>query len=131
MKLHDAITKFRTEQGLSQREFAKRCNLSHNTIHLLEKGINPRSGKPLIPDTITYKKIADGMGITMDELFTTLDQTEYVSLGTTMTDDDRLEALHQNPKLGLLFDRQRKMSDKDIDFMLELAERITKENYGE
>lgn len=131
MKLHDAITKFRTEQGLSQREFAKRCNLSHNTIHLLEKGINPRSGKPLVPDTITYKKIADGMGITMDELFTTLDQTEYVSLGTTMTDDDRLEALHQNPKLGLLFDRQRKMSEKDIDFMLELAERITKENYGE
>lgn len=131
MKLHDAITKFRMEQGLSQREFAKRCNLSHNTIHLLEKGINPRSGKPLIPDTITYKKIANGMGITMDELFTTLDQTEYVSLGTTMTDDDRLEALHQNPKLGLLFDRQRKMSEKDIDFMLELAERITKENYGE
>lgn len=131
MKLHDAITKFRTEQGLSQREFAKRCNLSHNTIHLLEKGINPRSGKPLVPDTITYKKIANGMGITMDELFTTLDQTEYVSLGTTMTDDDRLEALHQNPKLGLLFDRQRKMSEKDIDFMLELAERITKENYGE
>ena len=131
MKLHDAITKFRTEHGLSQREFAKRCNLSHNTIHLLEKGINPRSGKPLIPDTITYKKIADGMGITMNELFTTLDQTEYVSLGTTMTDDDRLEALHQNPKLGLLFDRQRKMSEKDIDFMLELAERITKENYGE
>lgn len=131
MKLHDAIIKFRMEQGLSQREFAKRCNLSHNTIHLLEKGVNPKTGKPLIPDTITYKKIADGMGITMDELFTTLDQTEYVSLGTTMTDDDRLEALHQNPKLGLLFDRQRKMSEKDIDFMLELAERITKENYGE
>ena len=131
MKLHDAIIKFRMEQGLSQREFAKRCNLSHNTIHLLEKGVNPKTGKPLIPDTITYKKIADGMGITMDELFTTLDQTEYVSLGTTMTDDDRLEALHQNSKLGLLFDRQRKMSEKDIDFMLELAERITKENYGE
>lgn len=131
MKLHDAIIKFRTEQKLSQREFAKRCNLSHNTIHLLEKGVNPRSGKPLIPDTITLKKIADGMGITMDELFTTLDQTEYVSLGTTMTDDDRLEALHQNPKLGLLFDRQRRMSEEDIDFMLNVAERITKENYGE
>lgn len=131
MKLHDAITKFRMEQGLSQREFAKRCNLSHNTIHLLEKGVNPRSGKPLVPDTITLKKIADGMGITMDELFMTLDQSEYVSLGTAMTDDDRLEALHQNPRLGLLFDRQRKMSEKDIDFMLELAERITKENYGE
>lgn len=131
MKLHDAITSYRLETGLSQREFAKRCNLSHNTISLLEKGVNPRSGKSLIPDTMTYKKIADGMGITMDELFMKLDQTEFVSLGTTMTDDDRLEALHQNPKLCILFDRQRKMSDKDIDFMLQIAERIGNENYGE
>lgn len=131
MKLREFIMKFREENGLSQREFAKRCNLSHNTIHLLEKGINPRSGKTLVPDTITYKKIADGMGMTMDELFMSLDQTELVSLGTAMTDDDRLEALHQNPKLGMLFDRQRKMSEADIDFMLQIADRIVKENYGE
>lgn len=131
MKLREFIMKFREENGLSQREFAKRCNLSHNTIHLLEKGINPRSGKTLVPDTITYKKIADGMGMTMDELFMSLDQTELVSLGTAMTDDDRLEALHQNPKLGMLFDRQRKMSEADIDFMLQMADRIVKENYGE
>lgn len=131
MKLREFIMKFREENGLSQREFAKRCNLSHNTIHLLEKGINPRSGKTLVPDTITYKKIADGMGMTMDELFMSLDQTELVSLGTSMTDDDRLEALHQNPKLGMLFDRQRKMSEADIDFMLQMADRIVKENYGE
>ena len=130
MKLKDAIIKFRQENNLSQREFAKRCNLSHNTIHLLEKGVNPRSGKELIPDTLTYKKVADGMGITMDDLFMSLDQTEYVSLGTAMTDDDRLEALHQNPKLGMLFDRQRRMSDADIDFMLQMADRIVKENYG-
>lgn len=131
MKLREYIMKFREENGLSQREFAKRCNLSHNTIHLLEKGINPRSGKTLVPDTITYKKIADGMGMTMDELFMSLDQTELVSLGTAMTDDDRLEALHQNPKLGMLFDRQRKMSEADIDFMLQMADRIVKENYCE
>lgn len=131
MKLNEAIRKFREENNLSQREFARKCNLSHNTIHLLERGINPRSGKELIPDTLTYKKIADGMGLTMDELFCGLDQTELVSLGTAMTDNDRLEALHQNPKLGLLFDRQRKMSDADIDFMLQMADRIVKENYGE
>ena len=40
---------------------------------------------------------------------------------------DRLEALHQNPRLGMLFDRQRNMSDTDIEMMLMLADRILKE----
>ena len=131
MKLRESIKAYRESLGLSQREFAKRCNLSHNTIHLIEKGIDPRSGKESIPDVATYKKIANGMGMTLDEFFKTLDKTELVSLGSSMTDDDRLEALHQNPKLGLLFDRQRRMSEADIDKMLQLAEWITKENYGE
>lgn len=131
MTLGQAVAKYREDNKLSVREFAKRCNLSHNAIFLIEKEINPSTGKKIIPDTLTYKKIADGMGITMDELFQRLDKNELVSLGTKMTDDDRLEALHQNPKLGLLFDRQRKMSDKDIDFMIQMADRILGENYGE
>lgn len=43
------------------------------------------------------------------------------------TDADRLEALHQNPRLGLLFDRQRNMKPEDIEFMLQMADRIVKE----
>ena len=43
------------------------------------------------------------------------------------TDQDRLEALHQNPQLGMLFDRSRKMSKEDVDFMLQMADRILKE----
>lgn len=48
-------------------------------------------------------------------------------------DDDqrRLEALHQNPRLGLLFDRSRKMSHEDVEFMLQMADRILKERDGE
>jgi repressor LexA len=42
-------------------------------------------------------------------------------------DDERLEALHQNPRLGLLFDRSRKMSHADVEFMLQMADRILKE----
>lgn len=43
---------------------------------------------------------------------------------------DRLEALHQNPRLGMLFDRQRNMSESDIEMMLMLADRIMKEREG-
>ena len=46
-------------------------------------------------------------------------------------DQARLEALHQDPRLGLLFDRSRKMSHEDVEFMLQMAERILKERDGE
>ena len=46
-------------------------------------------------------------------------------------DQERLEALHQNPRLGLLFDRSRKMSHEDVEFMLQMADRILKERDGE
>lgn len=36
-------------------------------------------------------------------------------------DQDRLEALHQDPRLGLLFDRARRMSDADKDKMIQIA----------
>jgi transcriptional regulator with XRE-family HTH domain len=42
-------------------------------------------------------------------------------------DQQRLEALHQNPRLGLLFDRSRKMSHADVEFMLQMDDRILKE----
>ena len=46
-------------------------------------------------------------------------------------DQQRLEALHQDPRLGLLFDRTRKMRTEDVDFMLQLTERIIKERDGD
>lgn len=42
-------------------------------------------------------------------------------------DAERLEALHQDPRLGMLFDHARKMSKEDIDFMIQMADRILKD----
>ena len=46
-------------------------------------------------------------------------------------DQQRLEALHQNPALGLLFDRTRKMSHADVETMLAVAASILKEKDGD
>lgn len=42
-------------------------------------------------------------------------------------DHDRLEAMHQNPRLGLLFDRTRQMSPDAVEAMLKISEEILKE----
>lgn len=131
MTLSEVLIDYRKRTKISQREFARRCNLSHGTIPILEKGINNQTGKTPVPDIATYAKLAHGMRMPLQELLDMLDQSEFISLGTAMSDNDRLEALHQNPKLCLLFDRQRNMSDEDIDKMLQLADWITKENYDD
>ena len=46
-------------------------------------------------------------------------------------DHDLLEALHQNPRLRLLFDRSRKMKPEDVETMLAVTASILKERDGE
>lgn len=54
------------------------------------------------------------------------------SLRTMRPEDyDRLEALHQNPRLGLLFDRVKDLDEEDIQFMEKYANAIIKERDGD
>lgn len=73
MKLKDFIRSYRERQGLSQREFSDRCNMSHSYISMLELGKNPSSGKPLRPTIGTLRKVATGMGMSLDELLKSVD----------------------------------------------------------
>lgn len=73
MKLGDLIRSYRDTHGLSQRQFANQCDLSNGYISILEKGINPSTGKPVTPTLPQMKKLADGMAITLSELFEKVD----------------------------------------------------------
>lgn len=66
------------------------------------------------------QKLADYLGVGLSALITA-DGLKDIN------NQLRLEALHKNPRLGLLFDRSSKMSDEDVDFMLAMADRILKE----
>lgn len=69
MKLGDFVTLYRDSHDLSQRQFANICGLSNGYISMLEKGINPNTGKPLTPTLKQLKKLAQGMSMTLAELF--------------------------------------------------------------
>ena len=152
MKLEDLIKRYREDNNISQREFARRCGLSNSLISIFEMGKNPQTGKTISPDLETYRKLANGMGISVQELFEMLGDgamvriprdysfsgdefnkfmTSTVPENLSDEDQERLEALHQDPRLGLLFDRSRKMSHEDVEFMLQMADRILKERDGD
>ena len=152
MKLEDLIKKYREDNNISQREFARRCGLSNSLISIFEMGKNPQTGKTISPDLETYRKLANGMGTSIQNLFEVLGNDAMMRIGhdysfsgdeferymtstvpENLSDEDqqRLEALHQDPRLGLLFDRTRKMSHEDVEFMLQFADRILKERNGD
>ena len=124
MTLGEIMIEFREKMGWSQREFARKSNLSHGSVYLLELGENPQTGKKIEPSVSTLKKIAETMNMTIEQLTKKIDANQVISLNPANNDIDRLEALHQNPKLRMLFDRSRKMSESDIDLILQMADRI-------
>lgn len=58
----------REELGLSLREFAKRCNLSHSYIDNIEKGYDSKTQKPMSPTLETLNKLAEGLAIPVSEI---------------------------------------------------------------
>ena len=72
--------------------------------------------------------IAEALGMTPQELIGWNTENTYT---VKKEDYDRLEALHQNPRLGLLFDRVKDLDEEDIQFMEKYANAVIKERDGD
>ena len=68
MKLGRILKDFRNLHKISMEEMAKRCGVSKAYIGFIESGINPSTGKSLAPSIDTLKKLANGMGMSIDDL---------------------------------------------------------------
>lgn len=86
MKIGEYIKEYRERMGLSQRKFAAQCDLSNAFINMLEKDENPKTGKPIELSIGKYKKIANGTGVTVDQLFTILGPDAPVKINNPILD---------------------------------------------
>ena len=109
------IRTMRQARGLTQTQLAELIGQSQSSITMYETGRRE-------PELDVIEAMADVFNVPL---------TAFMSKTVSVDDYDFLEALHQNPRLGMLFDRQRRMSSEDIDFMLQMADRITKERDNE
>jgi len=104
---------FMEARGISQADICRELEVSSATAS------DWCTGKKY-PRVDAMQRLADLLGVTFSILTTEAGMEDY-------EDQQRLEALHQNPQLGMLFDRSRKMSKEDVNFMLQMAERILNE----
>jgi len=134
MTLSEIVKNYREENGISQREFAKRCELSNSLISIIERGVNPQTGNPVDPDSRTLRRLAAGMGMTelrLLELLKSNNRPPAFASDLNEYDRDALEALHQDPKLRMLFDRARTMSEADKNRMVQISGIMKGELYGD
>ena len=113
-EIANKIKSRRIQLGLTLEDVAQAVGVGRSTVRKWETGMIKNMGRDKIA------ALAKVLQISPVELVPMPNQTRS-------EDDERLEALHQDPRLGLLFDRSRKMSSADVDFMLQMADRILKE----
>ena len=93
MTLKDLVIKYRADNGLSQRQFALQCGLSHGYISMLEKGINPSTGAKITPTIQALNKLAAGMHTTLNELFTLVDDMDVDVKTPALSEEDGLASV--------------------------------------
>lgn len=86
MNIGKFISDYLIEHNLSQRQFAKRCNLSNGYISMLINNINPKTSKPLVPSLKSLLCIANGMNISLDELINNTDDINVELSSVTRKD---------------------------------------------
>lgn len=80
MHLGEWIKKYRKEHGISMQKMAEMTDFSKAYIGMLEKGINPSTGKEISPTMQTFNKIAIGVGMDVNDLIQALDGDQPVTI---------------------------------------------------
>ena len=132
----------RHELGLTLEDVATAVGVGRSTVLRWESGSIKNMGRDKIAALAAVLQLnpvelvpftqpglrAEVMVNELDRRLRKMEDITKESEGMIQKDDwIRLEAIHQNPKLGMLFDRTRKMSNDDVEFMLQMADRILKE----
>ena len=80
MNLGELIKSYRANNGYSMDDFAAKSGLSKAYISILERNINPISGKPAVPSLETIKSVSSAMNIDFNDVIAMLDGSQQVAL---------------------------------------------------
>lgn len=120
-EIGEIIYERRKELGLTLEDVGKAVGVGKSTVRKWENGMIKNMGRDKLAALAQVLQLDPVRLVPMPD----------INLNLRMfcggEDQQRLEALHQDPRLGMLFDRTRKMSKEDIDFMLQMADRILKD----
>ena len=121
------IRNYREEHGLSMDSFAQLSGLSNGYISMLEKNVNPRTGKAITPSLDTYNSVAKALNVDLDMLLSMVDSNEEVFLRSKPLPKNILQVKYPTrkiPLVGTIAAGEPILADENIEEYIDLDERI-------
>lgn len=81
MNLGQIVKQYRIANNLTMEDFAKMSKLSKGYISMLEKNINPKTKKEIVPTFSTIKLIAKAMSLDVNNVISALDENQPIIWG--------------------------------------------------
>lgn len=105
MTIGELVKQYREVNGISQRKFATLCALSNGYISMIEAGVNPKTGEPIVPTVGNLQKIANGMGLSLHDMLKMVDDTAVSISDDTVSFPDNIQPfsslpMHSVPMIG-------------------------------
>lgn len=135
------IKKYRGNMSL--REFAEKCGISHTHLDSIEKGVDPRTGKPVSVTVETLKKIATAMNMSINDLLIQSGDVKIEDLKFTNdssakfqifnTEEEMIEHIKKESQQDLLeqyhalFDKDDRLTEDQKKFFLDFLTEKHKE----
>ena len=95
MTLGDLIKAYREEHNMSMADFAAISGLSKAYVALLEKNMNPKTGKEIAPSIEIIKKVADAIHRDFDDVFNSIDSTTKLIIRPTAASEAFTKSAHK------------------------------------
>ena len=116
MRLGEIIKEYRQANLINQTDFANRCRCTRAYISLLEKGFDPRNGKPLRPSIQFCITAANAMGMELVELSNRMGDDGIVEL-QMVTENLNAQELHLVETMRKLFPEQQNQLISFAEFL--------------
>lgn len=82
MILGELIRQYRIEHDMNMQDFADKCGLSKAYISILERNLNPKSGKAPVPTLETIQAVSQVIGIPFNDIIAMLDRDQVVDISS-------------------------------------------------
>lgn len=126
MTLGDIVKNYRTEHGLSLREFSRISGVSNGYISMLEKNEHPKTKKPIVPSIEKTRCIANAMGMSFDSLLDMIDSDQPISIKKENAPAPSLTSLESD-----LLNKYRRLNSEGRKKLIERADELFDLGYVE